>query len=173
MFFLCAHPNGSPPDETNSCLEPTHLRPKHETHAADGFARERLADRIVSVAVKHIAFDEIVWHEPTGSRADCDRSAEVSAAVPGRKFLVDGDAGFYTQTVRLPPGFEAPPHRHDHAELFMVLEGGCEFNGLPMQPYDTTVVESNESYGFTAGAHGCTFHITRMAIATFTEVDPS
>ncbi len=120
----------------------------------------------------HITFDTIVWHEPTGSRADCDRSAEVGPDVPGRKFLVDGQAGFYSQTVRLPPGFVAPPHHHDHPELFMVLEGSCQFNGSPMAPYDTAVVESNEDYGFTAGPDGVTFHVTRQAVAAFIEADP-
>lgn len=117
----------------------------------------------------HITFDNMVWHDPTPNRADVQRDQEVGTDVPGRKFLVEGQAGFYTQTVRMPPGFDAPPHRHDHAELFMVLEGSCVFNGAQMGQYDTAVVEAGESYGFTAGADGVTFHVTRLAIATFTE----
>ena len=117
----------------------------------------------------NISYNNIVWREPTSSRADVDRNAEVDASVPGRKFLVEGEAGFYTQTVRLPPGFIAPPHHHSHAELFMLLEGSCEFNGTSMGPYDTVVVEPDESYGFTAGPDGVIFHVTRHAVATFTE----
>ena len=46
-----------------------------------------------------------------------------------RKLLAQGDAGFYAQVVRFPPDFEAPVHSHDHAEIFMVLEGSCDFDG--------------------------------------------
>ena len=43
-----------------------------------------------------------------------------------RRFLAQGDGGFYTQVVRMPPGFDAPVHSHDHSEVFMVLEGSCD-----------------------------------------------
>ena len=42
----------------------------------------------------------------------------------------------------MPPGFDAPVHSHDHAEVFMVLEGSCEFDGEPMERFDLTVVEA-------------------------------
>ena len=53
-----------------------------------------------------------------------------------RRFLAQGDGGFYTQVVRMPPGFEAPVHSHDHSEVFMVLEGSCTFDGEPMARFD-------------------------------------
>lgn len=117
--------------------------------------------------MNHINFEAVVWHEPTPDRADVQRDQPVGSDVPGRKFLVEGDAGFHTQTVRIPPDFEAPAHHHDHAELFMVLEGSCLFNSTQMNRYDTMVVEPGESYGFTAGSDGVTFLVTRQAIATF------
>ncbi|NNE72991.1 MAG: cupin domain-containing protein [Acidimicrobiales bacterium] len=119
--------------------------------------------------MEHISFADIGWHVPVGSRADLDLATESPPDRPGRKFLVDGTAGFYTQMVRLPPGFEAPSHRHDHAEVFMVLEGSCAFNGTAMVAYDTVVVDADESYGFVAGPDGVHFLVTRQAIASFTE----
>ncbi len=46
------------------------------------------------------------------------------------------------QVVRFPAGFETPPHGHDHSEVFVVLEGGCVFDGQVMHTRDSTVVEA-------------------------------
>ena len=73
--------------------------------------------------------------------------------------------------VRIPPKFDAPVHRHDHAEVFMVLAGGCTFNGEPMGPFDLTVVEANEPYGFTAGDVGVQFLVVRQGRANFIAAD--
>jgi len=88
-----------------------------------------------------------------------------------RRYLAQGDAGFYTQVVKLPPGFAAPAHSHDHAEVFMVLEGSCEFDGEPMARFDLTVVEANQPYGFTAGPDGLSFLIVRQGAASFAVAD--
>jgi quercetin dioxygenase-like cupin family protein len=73
--------------------------------------------------------------------------------------------------VKLPPGFAAPAHSHDHAEVFMVLEGSCEFDGEPMARFDLTVVEANQPYGFTAGPDGLSFLIVRQGAASFAVAD--
>lgn len=117
--------------------------------------------------MQRIAYDDIHWHVPPEDPADLDLEQVASVGEPGRKFLVDGDAGFYVQTVRLPAGFEAPVHRHSHAEVFMVLEGSCVFEGERMDRFDVTVVEAGESYGFTAGPDGVQFLVTRQGKATF------
>ncbi len=117
--------------------------------------------------MRRIVYDDIGWHVPPEDPADLDLDRVAAADEPGRKFLVDGESGFYVQMVRLPTGFEAPVHHHDHAEVFMVLEGSCVFNGEPMGPYDVTVVDAGEGYGFTAGGEGVQFLATRQDRATF------
>ena len=117
----------------------------------------------------HIRYDDIAWHVPTNTRAELDLADEPPDGEPGRKFLVDGEAGFYVQTVRVPPGFEAPAHHHDHPEVFMVVRGSCTFNDRPMDPLDVTVVEAGEPYRFVAGPDGVQFLVTRHAVATFVE----
>jgi quercetin dioxygenase-like cupin family protein len=83
-----------------------------------------------------------------------------------RKHFAQGDAGFYVQVVRFPPNFETPPHSHDHSEVFVVLEGSCVFDGEPMGPHDSTVVEANDKYGFTTGADGVMLLVVRTGAAT-------
>ena len=112
-------------------------------------------------------FDAIHWHVPPTDAADLDLTREAPADGPGRKFLAQGEGGFYTQVVRIPPEFDAPVHRHDHAEVFMVLTGDCTFNGEPMAAFDLTVVEANEPYGFVAGRDGVQFLVVRQATARF------
>lgn len=113
--------------------------------------------------------DDSGWHVATAKGTDPQRAVEAAWQGAGRKLLAQGDGGFYTQAVRIPPGFEAPEHRHDHAEVFMVLEGSCTFSGQPMGRFDSTVVEANEPYGFTAGADGLLFLVVRRAPAAYTE----
>ena len=117
--------------------------------------------------MRRTAYDDIDWHVPPEDPADLDLSRVAAPDEPGRKFLVEGESGFYVQTVRLPAGFEAPVHHHSHAEVFLVLEGSCVFNGEPMRPYDVAVVDADERYGFTAGDEGVQFLVTRQGRATF------
>lgn len=117
----------------------------------------------------HIRYDDLEWHVPTSTRDELDLATPAPADVPGRKFLVDGEAGFYVQAVRIPPNFTAPDHHHDRPELFMVVAGSCSFNGREMAPLDVTVVEAGESYGFVSGDEGVQFLVTRHDVATFVE----
>jgi hypothetical protein len=116
-------------------------------------------------------FDDVRWHVPVSDRADIDWDHEPGDDEAGRKFLVDGEGGFYVQAVRIPAGFTAPLHRHSHAEVFMVVAGSCSFDGEAMGPLDCTVVEAEQDYTFTAGADGVTFVVTRQAVATYAEAD--
>jgi quercetin dioxygenase-like cupin family protein len=120
--------------------------------------------------VKIQRFDEVRWHVPVSRREDVDYDTEPPDAEPGRKFLVDGEGGFYVQAVRIPPDFTAPVHSHSHAEVFMVVAGECTFNGEAMKALDCTVVEAGSDYSFTAGPDGVTFMVTRQAIASYTEM---
>jgi mannose-6-phosphate isomerase-like protein (cupin superfamily) len=112
-------------------------------------------------------FDDTEWHVPVSPGTDPDQAAEAGRRGAARKFLAQGDGGFYSQVVRLPPGFEAPEHSHDHAEIFMVLEGSCRFDGEPMGRFDMAVVAADERYGFVAGPDGLSFLVVRQGAASF------
>jgi hypothetical protein len=116
-------------------------------------------------------FADIDWHVPVSDRDAIDWTHVPGEDEAGRKFLVDGDGGFYVQAVRIPAGFTAPVHRHSHAEVFMVVAGSCTFDGDPMGPLDCTVVDAGTDYTFTAGADGVTFIVTRQGIASYSEAD--
>src|SRR5687768_3432346 len=116
-------------------------------------------------------FDEIDWHVPVSQGTDPDEAAEAGRQGAGRKFLAQGDSGFYAQIVRIPANFDAPVHSHDHSEVFVVLEGSCVFDGQPMQAKDMTVVAANQPYGFVAGPEGLQFLIVRNGEASFSSVE--
>ena len=107
------------------------------------------------------------WHVPIAPGTDPEAAAEAGRQGTARRFLVQGDQGFYAQIVRMPAGFEAPVHSHDHEEVFMVLEGDCAFDGQPMARFDMTVVAANQPYSFVAGADGLSFLVVRRGPATF------
>jgi len=112
-------------------------------------------------------FDDADWHDPTARGTDRDQAAKAAREGVARAYLAQGDAGFYAQLVRMPPDFEAPVHSHDHAEIFMVLEGSCTFDGVAMGSHDMTVVEAGEPYGFVAGPEGLAFLVVRTGAAGF------
>ena len=107
------------------------------------------------------------WHVPIAPGTDPETAAEAGRQGAARRFLAQGDQGFYAQIVRMPAGFEAPVHSHDHEEVFMVLEGDCTFDGEPMGRFDMTVVAANEAYGFVAGPAGLSFLVVRNGAASF------
>jgi quercetin dioxygenase-like cupin family protein len=112
-------------------------------------------------------FDDIDWHVPLGPGTDPDAAQAAADRGVGRKFLAQGDGGFYAQIVRFPAAFVAPAHSHDHSEVFVVLEGSCTFDGEPMARHDSTVVEANQPYAFVAGSDGLTFLVVRKGKAAF------
>jgi hypothetical protein len=57
----------------------------------------------------------------------------------------------------------------DHAEIFLVIEGDCSFNGESMNARDCTVVEAGQDYSFKAGPQGVTFLVTRQGAASYQE----
>jgi quercetin dioxygenase-like cupin family protein len=116
-------------------------------------------------------FDEIDWHVPVSEGTDPEAAKAAGEKGAGRKFLAQGDSGFYAQIVRIPPNFDAPAHSHNHAEIFMVLEGSCVFDGQPMKERDMTIVAANQPYGFVTGPAGLQFLIVRNGEATFASVE--
>jgi quercetin dioxygenase-like cupin family protein len=114
-------------------------------------------------------FEAAEWHVPVAPGTDLEAAAAAGRAGAARRLLAQGDGGFYTQVVRMPPRFAAPVHSHDHSEVFMVLEGSCEFDGEPMTRFDLVVVEAGDSYGFTAGPDGLSFLVVRQGAASFSD----
>lgn len=114
-------------------------------------------------------YADIAWHVPVSKRDEIDWGYVPGDDEAGRKFLVDGEGGFYVQAVRVPPNFTAPVHRHSHAEVFMVVAGECTFSGETMGPLDCALVEAEQDYSFTSGPDGVVFMVTRQAVATYTE----
>ena len=112
-------------------------------------------------------FEDADWHVPVAPGTDPEAAAAAGRQGAARRLLAQGEGGFYTQVVRMPPGFAAPVHSHDHSEVFMVLEGNCTFDGEPMDRFDLTVVEAEQPYGFTAGPDGLSFLVVRRGAASF------
>ena len=120
-----------------------------------------MADRTVH------RYDELEWQIPMAPGTDEAVARAAAEQGVAKKYLSQGDEGFFAQVVRIPPGLSVPPHSHDHAEIFMVLEGACHFDGADMARFDLTVVAANSSYGFRAGAEGVVFLVIRTGQATF------
>ena len=75
-------------------------------------------------------YAEIDWDRPLETAAPgaappeaMVREAERLGA--RRKRLARGEGGFFLNRSVLPAGYVIPPHSHDHAELLVVLSGGC------------------------------------------------
>jgi hypothetical protein len=111
--------------------------------------------------------EDEAWHVPVAPGTDPEQAAAAGRQGASRCFLAQGDEGFYAQVVRMPAGFEAPVHSHDHEEIFMVLEGSCRFDDEPMARFDMTVVAANDPYGFVAGPDGLSFLVVRRGPAAF------
>jgi len=116
-------------------------------------------------------FEDAEWHVPTAPGTDPEAAAAAGREGAARRFLAQGEGGFYTQVVRMPPGFAAPTHSHDHSEVFMVLEGSCAFDGEPMARFDLAVVEADQPYSFTAGPDGLSFLVVRQGPAGYSATE--
>ncbi len=112
-------------------------------------------------------FDDMEWHVPVSEGTDMEKADQAGRQGVRRRLMAQGESGFYTQVVDMPPNFEAPAHSHSHAEVFMVLEGSCTMNGEPLCQYDTTVIPEGGVYGFTAGPEGLRFLVMRGGKASF------
>jgi quercetin dioxygenase-like cupin family protein len=127
----------------------------------------------VSEAPKVLIYDDIEWDDPLKTaRAEVAPPAELvdQAKKKGarRKKIARGEAGFFMNRSVLPAGFRVPPHSHSHAELMVVLGGGCTFDdGLAeLGPDDSIVFHADYRYGFTCGPDGMEFLTIRVGEAS-------
>ena len=103
------------------------------------------------------------------SRADPAPEAMIAAAEASgarRKKLATGECGYFSQYSTMPPGFEVPPHSHNHDELFVILSGGCTFHSeddppLELAAQDSAALSAGRKYGFTCGPDGMEFMVIR------------
>jgi mannose-6-phosphate isomerase-like protein (cupin superfamily) len=112
-------------------------------------------------------FEDMEWHVPVSQGTDLEDAARAGEKGVRRRLMAQGDSGFYTQIVEMPPNFDAPAHSHSHSEVFMVLDGSCTMNGETLGQYDTTVIPEGRVYGFTAGPKGLRFLVMRTGDASF------
>ena len=114
-----------------------------------------------------VRWKDIDWEQP-GDAPDSVRALAEEGWKTGarRKYLTGGECGFHAQHSYMPPGFEVPPHSHNHDELFLVLEGSCRLNdGTVLTSYDAAVVPGQLEYGFVVGPVGMRFVVVRTAHA--------
>jgi quercetin dioxygenase-like cupin family protein len=118
-------------------------------------------------------YAEIEWDRPLetaapGTAPPAELVAEAKRTGARRKKVVRGEAGFFMNRSVLPPGFHVPAHQHDHSELLIVLQGGCNFDDdfAALGKDDSIVIHAGTRYGFTCGPEGMEFLTIRTGEAT-------
>jgi uncharacterized cupin superfamily protein len=111
--------------------------------------------------------DELPWSDERARTAPRQLVDEARRAGAKRKFLAQGQAGFYSQLSVFPPGYAVPMHRHDHDEMIVVLDGAATMlgDGPTLTIHDSMVLHGGYEYGFTAGPAGLTFLTIRTGAA--------
>jgi quercetin dioxygenase-like cupin family protein len=115
----------------------------------------------------YFVLDEIDWpDERAALTAPVELVEEAERLGARRKFLAQGEGGFYAQYSEFPPGYAVPLHSHDHDELILLLDGSCTMSdGQVLRRHDSVVLHAGAEYGFTAGDDGMLFVTIRGARA--------
>lgn len=111
----------------------------------------------------YFVLDEIDWPDerraPTAPLAMVEEAERRGAR---RKYLAQGEGGFFSQYSELPPGYAIPLHSHDHDELILLLDGSCTMSdGQVLERHDSAVLRAGAEYGITAGDAGMVFVTVR------------
>ena len=119
---------------------------------------------------KFFQVDEIPWPDEQPADTPKELVEEAKRLGAKRKFLAQGEGGFYSQISEFPAGYVVPVHSHDHNEMIVILEGGCSMlgDGLSLKAGDSMVLIANFEYGFEAGADGMTFMTIRTGKSSTT-----
>ena len=119
-----------------------------------------------------LIYDEIEWDDvlktaAPGKAPPRELVEQAKRTGARRKKLARGEGGFFLNRSVLPAGFRVPPHAHDHDELMIVLNGGCQFDDdvADLGPDDAIVIRANYLYGFTCGPEGMEFLTIRTGDA--------
>jgi quercetin dioxygenase-like cupin family protein len=120
---------------------------------------------------KFFQVDDIEWPDEQPENTPRELVEEAKRLGARRKFLAQGDGGFYSQLSEFPPGYTVPMHTHDHNEMIVILDGGCTMlgDGPSLKAGDSMVLIAGFEYGFTADRDGMTFLTIRTGAAS-TEV---
>ena len=116
---------------------------------------------------KFFQVDEIAWPEEQPADTPKELVEEAKRLGARRKFLAQGDGGFYSQLSEFPAGYTVPMHSHDHNEMIVILEGGCTMlgDGPTLKAGDSMVLIAGFEYGFAANGDGMTFLTIRTGAA--------
>jgi quercetin dioxygenase-like cupin family protein len=117
-------------------------------------------------AASYLLYDQIDWAvEDASAPAKLVALARETGA--RRKRMATGQAGFFMNHSEMPAGFTVPTHTHDHDEMLVIMEGGCEIldGGPTLGANDAVVIQANHAYGFTCGPDGMKFITIRNAEA--------
>lgn len=127
----------------------------------------------MSDATTVIRDDEVAWDDPAkgsdvSKRPPAELVERAKKSGAKRKKLVRGQGGFYMNRSSMPAGFRVPVHSHDHDELLVVTQGGCDFGDEigALGPGDSIVIRAGTTYGFTCGPDGMDFLTIRTGEAT-------
>jgi quercetin dioxygenase-like cupin family protein len=122
------------------------------------------------VGANYFLVDQIDFPDETTSGAPKELVEEAQRTGARRKYLARGEGGFFSQVSWFPAGYTVPPHRHDHDELIMVVEGSLTMldDGPTLGPLDSMVLTGGHEYGFSAGPDGMTFVTIRTGASTTT-----
>ncbi|HEY7476700.1 MAG TPA: cupin domain-containing protein [Actinomycetota bacterium] len=75
----------------------------------------------------------------------------------------------------LPAGGSLPPHRHDHFDVFVLLEGGATMHigdtATQVEAGDAVVVPTGELHWLEAGSSGASLVVTMVAGTRFIRED--
>ena len=92
--------------------------------------------------------------EPAGAPNELVEEAKRLGA--RRKFLAQGEGGFYSQLSEFPAGYTVPMHTHDHHEIIVVLDGGCTMldGGPTLHAGDSMVLSRATSTALSPASTG-------------------
>ena len=114
---------------------------------------------VSSDSPRFFLFEEIGWRVEQPADTPKELVEEAKRLGARRKFLAQGDGGFYSQLSEFPAGYTVPMHSHDHNEMIVILHGGCTMlgDGPTLKAGDSMVLIAGFEYGFAADADGMTF----------------
>ena len=120
--------------------------------------------------VQFFQVDQIEWPDEQPASAPKELVEEAKRLGARRKFLAQGDGGFYSQLSEFPAGYTVPMHSHDHNEMIVILDGGCTMldDGPTLKAGDSMVLIAGFEYGFAADRDGMTFITIRTGAASTT-----